>query len=85
LAIIAAADIYLHDFGKVKIVPNRFSRGRTALVLDTNYWALRYLRPMKVLTLAKTGDAEKQQLLCEWTLQSKNEAASGKIGDCYTV
>lgn len=84
LAIIAAADIYLHDFGKVKIVPNRFSRGRTALVLDTNYWALRYLRPMKVVELAKTGDAEKKQLLCEWTLQSKNEAASGKIADCKT-
>jgi hypothetical protein len=84
LAIIAAADIYLHDFGKVKIVPDRFSRGRTALVLDTEFWALRYLRPMKVEALAKTGDAEKKQLLCEWTLQSKNQAASGKIADCVS-
>jgi hypothetical protein len=81
LAIIAAADIYLHDFGKVKIVPDRFSRARTALVLDTNYWSLRYLRPMKVEALAKTGDATKKQLLCEWTLQSKNQAASAKIAD----
>lgn len=84
LAIVAAADIYLHDFGKVKIVPDRFSRGRTALVLDTNYWALRYLRGMKTVELAKTGDATKKQLLCEWTLQSKNQAASGKIADCTT-
>jgi hypothetical protein len=84
LAIIAAADIYLHDFGKVKIIPDRFSRGRTALVLDMNYWSIHYLRPMQVVNLAKTGDAEKKQMLAEWTLCSKNEAASGKIGDCKT-
>lgn len=85
LAIIAAADIYLHDFGKVKIIPDRFSRGRTALVLDMEYWSIHYLRPMSVTALAKTGDAEKKQMLAEWTLCSKNQAASGKIADCYTV
>lgn len=84
LAIIAAADIYLHDFGKVKIVPDRFSRGRTLLALDMEYWSIHYLRPMKVETLAKTGDAEKKQMLAEWTLCSKNEAASGKVADCVS-
>jgi hypothetical protein len=85
LAIIAAADIYLHDFGKVKIIPDRFSRGRTALVLDMDYWSIHYLRPMQVVSLAKTGDAEKKQMLAEWTLCSKNQAASGKIADCFTA
>lgn len=84
LAIIAAADIYLHDFGKVKIIPDRFSRGRTALVLDMDYWSIHYLRPMQVVSLAKTGDAEKKQMLAEWTLCSKNQAASGKVGDCVS-
>lgn len=84
LAIIAAADIYLHDFGKVKIVPDRFSRGRTALVLDMEFWSIHYLRPMRVENLAKTGDAEKKHMLAEWTLCSKNQGASGKIADCVS-
>ncbi len=84
LAIVAAADIYLSDFGKVKIVPNRFSRDRTVLVLDPDYWSLHYLRPFRVESLAKTGDAEKKHMLAEWTLCSKNEGASGKVADCVT-
>lgn len=81
LAIVAAADIYLHDFGKVKIVPDRFSRERTTLIVDPEYWSLHYLRPMNVFNVAKTGDAEKREMLAEYTLCSKNEAASGKIAD----
>jgi hypothetical protein len=42
------------------------------------------LRPFTVQDLAKTGDSEIKQLLCEYTLVSKNEAASGKIADCTT-
>lgn len=84
LAIIGAADIYLGDFGKVKIVPNRFSRDRTALVLDPEYWSIHYLRPFRVEELAKTGDATKKQMLAEWTLCSKNQAASGKIAGLTT-
>ncbi|HEX5006581.1 MAG TPA: DUF5309 domain-containing protein [Hyphomonadaceae bacterium] len=84
LAIVAAADIYLSDFGKLQAVPNRFSRDRTVLLIDWNYWSLHYLRPFQVNQLAKTGDAEKRQMIAEWTLCSKNEAASGKIGDRTT-
>jgi hypothetical protein len=39
---------------------------------------------MQVVNLAKTGDAEKKQMLAEWTLCSKNEAASAKVADCKT-
>ena len=48
------------------------------------YWSLHYLRGMRVDPLAKTGDAEKKQMLAEWTLCSKNEAASGKKADLLT-
>jgi hypothetical protein len=85
LAIIAAADIYLSDFGKLKIVPDRFSRERTALVLDLEYWSLHYLRPFSVNPLAKTGDADKRQMLNEWTLCSRNEGASGVVADILTT
>lgn len=79
--IMGAADVYVSDFGEHRIVPNRFSRDRTALVLDMDYWEVAYLRPFQQAKLAKTGDSEKRQLLVEFALVSKNEAASGKIAD----
>ncbi len=79
--IIGAADLYVSDFGKHQIVPNRFSRDRTVLILDPSMWAVGFLRPMQVLDLAKTGDAETKAVLAEYTLISRNEAASGKIAD----
>lgn len=85
LAIIAAADFYVSDFGKHKIVPDRFSRERTALVLDPKYWSMHNLRPFQVNAMAKTGDADKKQLLVEWTLCSRNQAASATVADLTTT
>ena len=84
-AIVAAADIYLSDFGKLTVVPNRFSRERSALLIDWKYWKMSWLRKIKLRPLAKTGDAEKRQLICEWTLISRNEAASGILADLLTT
>ena len=79
--IIGAADLYVSDFGRHSIVPNRFSRDETALVLDMSMWAVSFLRPMFNFDLAKTGDASRKVVLTEFTLESRNEAASGKIAD----
>ena len=82
--IIGAADIYVSDFGELKVVPSRFSRDRTISIIQKDMWAVAYLRPFKVYDLAKTGDAEKRLLLSEWTLESRNEAASAKVADLNT-
>jgi hypothetical protein len=82
--IIGAADVYVSDFGTVNVVPNRFQRDRTALVLDTDYWAVGYLRSFQVKPLARTGDSEKRQMLCEYTLEYRNQKSSGKIADLTT-
>lgn len=82
--ILGAADFYVSDFGRHKIVPDHFSRARSALIVNPNHWELRYMRPFKITTLAKTGDADKRQLLAELTLCSKNEAGSGVIADLTT-
>jgi hypothetical protein len=81
IAIIGAADVYVSDFGRHMIIPGRFNRDQTVLVLDMKFWSVAYLRRMKQRPLAKTGDAEKRQLITEFTLVSKNEKASGKITD----
>lgn len=81
VSILGAADIYVSDFGEVQIIPNRFSRERTCHVLDSGYWEVAYLRPFKDEKLAKTGDGIKGQIIVEYTLVSKNEAASSVIAD----
>ncbi|MGH6933789.1 MAG: DUF5309 domain-containing protein [Dongiaceae bacterium] len=82
--IIAGADIYVSDFGEHRIFPSRFSRDRSVLVLDMEYWGVAYLRPFQQIELAKTGDSEKRQLLVEYTLVAKQQAASGVVADLTT-
>ena len=83
--IINAADVYVSDFGIIQIVPDRFipnaDNDDTAFLLDTEMAAVAYLRPFQTVELAKTGDAELTQLLVEYTLEVKNEAAHGIISD----
>lgn len=82
--IIAAADIYVSDFGNVSIVPSRFQRERDAFVIDPEYASVDYLRPMQTMEMAKTGDAEKRLLLCEWGLRVMTENAMGMAADLTT-
>lgn len=80
----AAIDVYASDYGELKVVPNRFQRDRTAFVLDLEYWAMSVLRPITIEAIAKTGDSEKKMIVTEYTLESRNEAASGAIADLTT-
>jgi len=85
--IIGAADVYLSDFGTLSVVPNRFmtadsgDSGEQAFVLDPEYAAVAYLRPFQTNELAKSGDADVTQLLVEYTLEVKNQAAHAIIAD----
>lgn len=83
--IVNAADVYVSDFGVIQIVPDRFipnaDADDTAFLLDTEMAAVAYLRPFQTNELAKVGDAELTQLLVEYTLEVKNEAAHGIISD----
>jgi len=84
--IVAAADVYMSDFGTISVVPNRFmtstnSCDETAFILDPDMAAVAYLRPFQTNELAVTGDNESTQLLCEYTLEVKNQAAHGIIAD----
>lgn len=80
-------DVYESDFGQLKIVPNRFQRGRDALVLQTDMWAVGFLpgRNMASFPLAKTGDTDKRQILSEYTLEARQEAANGIVRDLTTA
>ena len=79
--LVAAIDVYSGDFASVRIMPNRFMRTRDALVVNTDMWAIAWLRPIRMVELAQTGDAQKRLLIGEYTLEAKNEAGSGLIAD----
>lgn len=92
--IVAAVDAYESDFGRLKVVPNRFMRldgssrvGREALVLEMDKWAVAFLngRNMISIPLAKTGDSERRQILGEYALVARNEKASGIVADLTTA
>lgn len=80
----ASVDVYVSDFGELRVVPNRFQRTRDGLVLQKDMWSVAMLRPLKNEERAKTGDAEKRELLMECTLVANNEKASGIVADLTT-
>jgi len=82
--LVAAIDVYESDYGIMQVRPNRFQRERDAFVLEMDKWAVAFLRPVQIADLAKTGDAEKKMFIVEYTLESRNEAASGGVFDLTT-
>ncbi len=84
--IVASVDYYESDFGKLSVTPNRFQRSRDVLVLQTDMWALAYLKGRKMVSipLAKTGDSDRRQMLSEYALVARNEKASGGVFDNTT-
>jgi hypothetical protein len=79
--IVAAVDAYESDFGTVKVVANRFQRSREVWVLQTDMFAVGYLRKFVKTELAKTGDSDRFQMLSEYTLEVRNEKSSGIVAD----
>lgn len=87
--IVAAADMYLSDFGPVSVVPNRqmaragATIARNAFLIDPLMVSLGVFDDISLEKPAKTGDAEKRVLVTEYTLLVNNEAAHGVAADIY--
>lgn len=82
--LVAGIDVYVSDFGVVRVYPNRFMRSRSVLVLQMDMWQIGYLRPFQITDLAKTGDSIQKQMLVEYTLVALSEASSGIVADLTT-
>src|SRR6185437_6468826 len=73
-------DVYESDFGEVKVIPDIFLATSVNIFgINPNYARVAYLRPFQTIPLAKTGDSDQKELLCEWTLECGNEHAHGMI------
>ena len=91
--LITSIDVYESDFGTMQVSPNRFIRGangtaakigQDAHILDMEYWAVSFLRDFALQTPAQTADADQRFMVAEYTLESRNEKASGLITDLTT-
>jgi hypothetical protein len=79
--VVNAVDIYVSDYGELTVVPNRHMLTDAVVVLQPDMFSVDFYRDFQTVDLAKTGDADSKQMLVEYTLCSKNEAASGVIRD----
>ncbi len=77
----ASVDVYVSDFGELKAVPNRFQRTRDVFILQSDKWAVAYLRPWTTVELAKTGDADLREMLVEYCIEARAPKASGAVYD----
>lgn len=82
--IIGSADVYVGNFGNVAVVPNRFQRERDAWLVDFDMVSFPFLRPFFTQDLP-SGDYRAKALLCEYTLQVKNELGLGLVADLTTA
>jgi len=77
----AAVDFYVSDFGTIEAVPNRFMATRDVFLLQSDKLAIAYLRPFFTKELAPTGDAEKREIIVEYTLECRAPKAHGAVYD----
>ena len=72
------------DFGDCKVMMDRHmavTNGVDVGFVDWDYLNVAFLRPFTRQTLAKQGDADVENLLCEWGVQMSNVQAFGWMFD----
>lgn len=86
--LVNAVDVYETSFGKVSVILDRFIRGANtgdsqsdAMIFEKDMWKLLTLRNWQRITLAVTGDATQVELVGEFSLKHRNQAASAIISN----
>lgn len=77
----AAVDVYVSDFGEITAYPDRFMDTSDVFLIQSDKWAVSYLRPFATFDLATTGDAIQKQIVVEYTLEARAPKANGAIYD----
>jgi len=79
----SAVNVYESSFGVCSVrlhhTMNTSLAGVVFTLGDMDLWCKANLRPTKRREIAKVGDADKYQIICEMTLESRQEKGSGKI------
>ena len=67
------------EFGETQMLRNRWCHAETAFLIAKDGISRRVMQPLVVEALAKTGDSDKVQIVCEEGLQVKGEQHMGKF------
>ncbi len=81
--IMNGAEIYMHDFGTLALIPSRFQRGREVFVVDPDGAQRRVLRPSFMKEGASSSDYEARIFICEEGLECQ-EKRHGIVADLTT-
>lgn len=74
-------DVFEGDFGRQRVVTNRWMPNDKAFVLSSEYFGLAYLRRFKTEELPNAEDAVRKGIVGELTLEARAEKASAVISD----
>jgi len=80
--ITGAANVYVSSFGRHTVRMHRHVRASVVMCIDPDMWAISFIDRPFMEKLARTGDGDKYQIISEWGLVSRNEAANGKVVAC---
>jgi len=80
---IGSVSMYLSDYGRLDVTIDRFQGDDRIFLLDTDFAQVCTLPGRNFFTenLAKTGDSEKFQIICEWSMIVNAPKAHGAVYD----
>ena len=80
--IIAAADVYVSDFGAINVVPHYLMVGANEVyLLNSDFIDMAFLDGFQTAQLAKTGDSDRVLITADCCLAVRASTANGKIDD----
>lgn len=82
--VVKGIDVYDSDFGRIKVKAHRQTTASVVPVLQDEMWKVAMYRPTTKIDVATVGSAKRLVVETELTLESRQEAASGKITELTT-
>jgi hypothetical protein len=89
MTVVNVIDIYMSDFGTVKVLPHRWfdntatpgtlNMQRATFFLQSDKWVMGILRPPRNVPLAKVGSSERAMIEGEWTLVCLHPSANAFV------
>ena len=78
---VGAVSVFLTDFGELQLTPSRFLSNDKLFIIDPDYVSIGTLngRNFAESELSKTGDADKTQIVTEFTLVVKSPKAHAAV------
>lgn len=80
---VGSTSVFLTDFGTIEVAPSRFMSNDKLFLIDPSFVEVATLngRNFAENEIAATGDAEKYQIVCEWTLKPLAPKAHAAVLD----